>query len=397
MNKLLYIDPHFALRSPSLKSTLREFPDSFEDFDEVEVWAIESDFEHPKIHIDWIWCPFKTWHLISLWYWVAVHLRFIWRYFILRQPRPQLVQATNYYCYWADLIYFHFSFLAYGRVIYAHRNIFQLSLARRLVFLMHYCQEWILFKLASPKWWWVVSRTLLEESQREAVPGSRFRMLPNSYDSLRFSHDVRGRLRDEMRDRLGLTEDEVVFIFVSLGDLERKGFNLAVQAVGGLVAMGKKARLLFVGGPTEEPMDLKPYLTAHGIMDDSFILRVGRVKDIERYMAAADALLFPSYCEAFALVEIEAAAMGLRLYLTPHYGSEMILRPPGNGRFLPWDADGISTILAHDMDSGEILKSTGDMGEALDRGGFLSSLRERYREVLADLRQESRPPVAPAP
>lgn len=382
MNKLLFIDPHFALRSPSLKSTLREFPASFADFDEVEVWAIESDFEDPKIRIDWIWCPFKSWHLVSLWYWVAVHLRFIWRFFILRQPRPQIVQATNYYCYWADLIYFHFSFLAYARVIKAHRSVFRLSLARRLVFFMHYAQEWILFKLAPPKWWWVVSRTLLEESRQEASPGSKFRVLPNSYDGERFSHAVHDRHRSEMRNKLGFADGEVVFIFVSLGDLERKGFNLAVQAVDGLVAMGKPARLLFVGGPTEEPMDLQPFLEAHGIRNDAFIHRVGRVKDIERYMAAADALLFPSYCEAFALVEIEAAAMGLRLYVTPHYGSEMILRPPGNGRFLPWDVEGITKVLAEDIDSGALFHSSGDMGEALDRAGFLHELRQRYQEIL---------------
>jgi glycosyltransferase involved in cell wall biosynthesis len=117
-------------------------------------------------------------------------------------------------------------------------------------------------------------------------------------------------------------------------------------------------------------------------VDDGFILRVGRVKEIERYLAAADALLFPSYCEAFALVEIESAAMGLRLYVTPHYGSEMILRPPANGRFLPWDARGITTILAEDIDSGVLFQSSGDMGEALDRVGFLHALRERYQEIL---------------
>lgn len=36
------------------------------------------------------------------------------------------------------------------------------------------------------------------------------------------------------------------------------------------------------------------------------------VKDVERYLAASDAFLFPSYSEAFALVEVEAAACGLR-------------------------------------------------------------------------------------
>ena len=74
--------------------------------------------------------------------------------------------------------------------------------------------------------------------------------------------------------------------------------------------------------------------------------------------------------------------MGLRLYVTPHYGSEMILRPPGNGRFLPWDVEGITKVLAEDIDSGALFHSSGEMGEALDRAGFLHELRQRYQEIL---------------
>ncbi|OYV04554.1 MAG: hypothetical protein CFE26_16270 [Verrucomicrobiales bacterium VVV1] len=389
MRELLFIDPHFVSRSPALKSILREFPESFDDFDRVEVWAVECDFDHPKIHFDPIWCPFKSWYLVSLWYWVAVHLRYFWRFFVMRHPRHELVQATNYYCYWADLIYFHFSFLAYARVIRQHSGVFRLSLSMWIVFVTHYIQEWILFKLATPRWWWVVSRRLKEESACEAGPGLRFAVLPNAYDGERFSMAARDRHRDEMRKQLGFSSEEVVFIFVSLGGLERKGFNLAAQAVGLLSAGGRPVRLLFVGGPTEEPMDLKPFLSSYGISDSSFIRQIGRVKDIERYMAAADGLLFPSFCEAFALVEIESAALGLRLYLTPHYGSEMILRPPMNGRYVPWDAEGIAKILAEDIDSGAMMHSSGEMGEALDRQGFLAAIRKGYQEILNEKARES--------
>ena len=384
MSQLLFIDPHFVSRSPALKSILREFPESFDDFDRVEVWAVECDFVHPKIHFDPVWCPFKSWYLVSLWYWIVAHCRYFWRFKVMRQPKYDVVQATNYYCYWADLIYFHFSFLAYSRVIREHAGVFRLSLSNRIVFVTHYIQEWILFKIASPRWWWVVSRRLKEESSLEAQPDSRFMVLPNAYDGERFSLAVRDRHREEMRTQLGFSAAETVFIFVSLGGLERKGFNLAAQAVALLNAGGRPARLLFVGGPTEEPMDLKPFLSSHGISDSSFITQVGRVKDIERYMAAADGLLFPSFCEAFALVEIESAALGLRLYLTPHYGSEMILRPPMNGRQLPWNAEGIAKILAEDIDSGAVRYSSGEMGEALDRRGFLAALKKAYQEILED-------------
>lgn len=383
MNSLLFIDPHFGMKSPSLKSTLREFPECFADFDEVEVWSIESDFEHPKIKIDPVYCPFRSWHLVSLWYWTAVNIRYFWRYVCCRKKRATVVQATNYYCYAADLVYFHFSFLAYRRIIRKHRAVFQLSLPRRLVFWMHYTKEWILFRVAPPRWWWIVSRQLMEESKCYTPKECNFRVLPNSYDGLRFHAKVRELHREIMRTQLGFAKDELVFIFVALGDLERKGFGLAAKAVSILHQKGLRVKLLFVGGPTTEPMDLSPVFKSSGVEDLSFLKVVGRVTEIERYMSAADALLFPSYCEAFALVEIEAAAMGLRLYLTPHYGSEMIMREHTNGRFLPWNVTEISEILEEEIMSGRCCVGHTEMGEALSREQFLHTLQERYREILS--------------
>ena len=77
-----------------------------------------------------------------------------------------------------------------------------------------------------------------------------------------------------------------------------------------------------------------------------FISFTGNVPDVERYLAAADALLFPSYSEAFALVEVEAAACALPLFLTRHHGSEMILQDGVNGRFVDFNAGGIAQVLA---------------------------------------------------
>ena len=70
------------------------------------------------------------------------------------------------------------------------------------------------------------------------------------------------------------------------------------------------------------------------------------VPDVEKYFAAgADAFLFPSYSEAFALVEVEAAACGLPLFLTRHHGSEMIFEENVNGRYVEFDAAKIADVL----------------------------------------------------
>jgi glycosyltransferase involved in cell wall biosynthesis len=69
------------------------------------------------------------------------------------------------------------------------------------------------------------------------------------------------------------------------------------------------------------------------------------VSDIEKYYAAADALLFPSHSEAFSLVEVEAGACGLPLFLTRHHGSEMIMEAGKNGLWLEFDSVNIAEVL----------------------------------------------------
>ena len=93
-----------------------------------------------------------------------------------------------------------------------------------------------------------------------------------------------------------------------------------------------------------------------------------------KYLAAADALLFPSYSEAFALVEIEAAAMGLRLYLTPHHGSEMILREGQNGREIPWNTHGIVRVLEEELTAGLVRPGSSSHGKAPSQTDYAGRL-----------------------
>ena len=181
---------------------------------------------------------------------------------------------------------------------------------------------------------------------REENPALNIRILPNCYDPGRFHAGVRGQFRAEMRQRLGYEESHRVFIFVSAGHYRRKGFFLAVEALRHLRASHPQARLLVVGGRADRLAALQAEL---GQQHD-WITFTGMVPDVERYLAAADALLFPSYSEAFALVEVEAAACGLPLFLTPHHGSEMILEDQVNGRLLPFEAGRIASILAEFVD-----------------------------------------------
>jgi len=82
-------------------------------------------------------------------------------------------------------------------------------------------------------------------------------------------------------------------------------------------------------------------------------------------------------------VEIEAAAMGLPLLLTPHHGSEMILKDGVNGLVLPFDAAGIAEILIQGIQAGfpASPQSGADRFTAKD---FASILKEQIQSCLAE-------------
>jgi glycosyltransferase involved in cell wall biosynthesis len=176
---------------------------------------------------------------------------------------------------------------------------------------------------------------------REENPALDLRILPNCYDPQRFHAGVRDQFRAATRSKLGYDETQRVFIFVSTGHYRRKGFFLAVEALRLLRQSHPEVRFLVIGGREERLNSLRQEIGA----DHDWITFTGMVPDVEKYFAAADAFLFPSYSEAFALVEVEAAACGLPLFLTPHHGSEMILEDGVNGRLIEFDAAQIAQVL----------------------------------------------------
>ena len=102
---------------------------------------------------------------------------------------------------------------------------------------------------------------------------------------------------------------------------------------------------------------------------------------VERYLAAADAFLFPSYFEASCLAEIEAAAMGLPLLVTRHPGTEMIARPGKNGLFLEADPGDIADKMQR-FAAKEFVFEVPQTGEALTRKEFAQRVASIYESFL---------------
>lgn len=126
-----------------------------------------------------------------------------------------------------------------------------------------------------------------------------------------------------------------IFTFIFVGRLVRdKGINELVEAFGQLNKEYPDTRLLLVGS-LEQALDPLLPVTHERIMHGPSIEAVGEQSDVRPWLAASDALVFPSYREGFPNVVIEAGAMGLPSIVTDINGSREIIIEGKNGTIVP--------------------------------------------------------------
>lgn len=123
-------------------------------------------------------------------------------------------------------------------------------------------------------------------------------------DLERFDFAKRQQWRSEVREELGYSDSDFVYGFV--GRITRdKGINELLEAYFSLHTDAK----LFLIGRTEDAQTLNAELLEKARKHPNIQFH-DSVTDIERYFAAVDVLLLPSYREGFGNVIIEAGAMG---------------------------------------------------------------------------------------
>ena len=126
-----------------------------------------------------------------------------------------------------------------------------------------------------------------------------------------------------------------VFTFVFVGRVVRdKGINELVEAFVRLHQAIPATRLILVGR-FEDNLDPVSGKTRLAIERCDAIEAVGSQSDVRPWLAAADALVFPSYREGFPNVVLEAGALDLPSIVTDINGSREIIVHGKNGVIVP--------------------------------------------------------------
>ena len=379
--KLVIIEPWFHKTNPSWESLIRALPYLQTGGYEVIVWCWTCD-PHPLVK-PIIFRRRKVGRVLEPWLFAfQAH----WRRFVVEAGSWKDVCdvsiSNGFYCTGA-----HFCYLQFSHFDYAAKQ-FQMPF-RSLRDALECAMEFTLGLLSDIIIYWsptrnnllAASKAVMRDAAKFSAPWKQAKLLPNSIDTSVWNPAARQHHRPIERARFGWDESDIIFVFASQGHHRRKGFTLAVQAVAKLRPTGN-ARLLVIGGTKDTIERLQRELDRDVPDHREFVTFTGMLSDPLPAFSAADALLFPSYSEAFSLVEIQAAALGLRLYLTPHHGSEMLLTPTVNGRLIPWNSAEIATLLRSDYQAGRLIAGNEPVPGVIDPQRFSERL-------LAILDQES--------
>jgi glycosyltransferase involved in cell wall biosynthesis len=375
--RICFIDPSFTYQNPSTNSLVCLVEDLLASGDEIEIWSHDLELNLTErvnhVRIPKFWMP---WGVKPFTDSILIHSLALWRR-ITGKPRAQIIVSTGFLYLPADFATVHFShFEWFKQLCRASTPLSSNVICAVLKSLPGYLAEVLLFYNPWHTHLLPVSDAVDADIKRWAAPWKSVTVIPNMVLTDRIDIQIRSARRKETRLELKIPENETVLAFCSAGHFFRKGLPEAVATVMLLRSEGRAVRLLVIGGQERTLRRWRRILEEnHGDISGA-VTFTGMVADPTSYLLCTDAFFFPSRCEAFSLVEIEAAALGLPLFLTPHHGSEMILNDGVNGHLLPWDPPGMTKIIAEKIDAGLSPLDVPDIGRALSRKDYYQAWRQ---------------------
>lgn len=379
--RLVFIDDALTLGNPSSQSLFLALDNLLSSGISIEYWGAVMDSKYesrikrrniPRFNLPVVG---------SILNWFARNIVGGWYWYFDKEKAETIYLSTGGHFYFADLAWFHFYNRAWNDIQNKGVERGPESPLRQWLMQWGRFEDWVILK--SPYLLKVlpVSDAIRDEIRKD-YPSREVMTLPNAVDLDRF--DVTKR-EDYQRYRTEFGfKNELVLLFVSQGHYTRKGFWLAIQALKAYREMEPSVPFKFVvlGGNEKQLLKLRRYLEREFVDWREFVELVGWTSRVQDYMAASDAMFYPSYFEAFSLVEIEAAAMGLPMILTRHHGSEMILKDGVNGYFCDHAIPSICEALEKFREAPLVIKEP-SIGKALTVTEWSECFNEIIQNTMA--------------
>ena len=222
----------------------------------------------------------------------------------------------------------------------------------------------------------MVKRDILKHYQ---LPEDRVKVVYNGVQLDRFNPSNRKFFRDEIRQQLGISAEEVMILFVGSG-FERKGLEYLIKSVQYMKQ--KNWRLVLVGKGK-----WKRYLGFASKENQGKITHLEPIDEIEKMYAAADFFVLPSIYEPFGNANLEALASGLPIITSRNCGAAEIITPKKEGIVLedPSDYKAIADAIDFLMDS-KIRESMGEsarlLAEKFTQERNASEMLEVYQKLI---------------
>lgn len=135
-----------------------------------------------------------------------------------------------------------------------------------------------------------------------------------------------------IKAKYGIAENVPVIGFVGrLG--KEKGCNELIRAFKKIKETLPDVKLLFVG-PIEKEKSIDPEILDYFWKCDD-IIKTDRVSHVEKYIAAMDVFVLPSYREGFGMSVVEASAMEVPVVVTEYPGPSSAMKKDVTGYVVP--------------------------------------------------------------
>lgn len=176
--------------------------------------------------------------------------------------------------------------------------------------------------------------------------------------------------KNEIRNKYYIPDDAFVYGFVGriTGD---KGINELLYATKNILNIYSNIYVLLIGGiDKEESVDSNLYDWSKS---NSHVIYCGSTKEVQRYMAAMDCYVMPSYREGFGLTVVEAGAMGIPVICTNIPGPTDAIINEENGLIIEKkDEEGLKNAILRLYTNSELCKELGQAG--------YKSVKENYEQ-----------------